>query len=428
MQVHEYKCENGLKVFIAPVKGSGKVSGAFVARGGWKYESSDAPGIAHKLEHIMLDGTTNRPSTFALAEEIEDIGGRIHAHTDNELIVFFCHVPSPQHIYLLCDVLADIILNPLFDEDGGRIELAVLVEELRKEQSDPMVRLDILFSQLLFGDHPFALPGVGTEKSLRSISYERLEKYYQSCFVSENCALFIAGEIKDHEKLFAEINKLFRPLIPGASSLVSPELHREQAIPEFVSLKLNTRQIFIKLGVSCRTMMPEDEASMKVVKTILGSGWTSRLYEELISKRGLVYDYNLECYLNGLYSYFAYVGGINRTEWLDGIEVILECMGHLAKTQVSNRVLERAKVRSALNEQSDVARPHLAVSYMLNEWQNFKPVTLHSHEQTIQQIMAVTRDDVIYVTRKFFQNNSLNLATIGPIRETKETIKSILHF
>lgn len=427
MEVMRCRCDNGLEVFVIPVDGSEKVSGAFAVRGGWRYERKNERGAGHRLEHVMLHGTKNRPTIYDLSAGIEEIGGRMHAFTNDEAIVYFCHVPA-AHINLLCEVLADIVLNPLFSEKEAKIELGITLEELRKYKSSANDRLDTIFSKLLFGSHPVALPGVGTEYSLRKITYEMMQEYYRSCFVAPNCAMFIAGGISDPSALLTEVSRLFSPLANSASSRERPPVIVKQVKPDFKVATHNIPQMFIKLGVRCPDLLAEDELALKLIRAIFVSGWSSRLYSELITKRGIVYEADLEYNFRGDASYFAYSGGINRNRWLEGVRIILNEMAKLREGKVDERIFERAKFRSLEYEAENFYDPYLALMHVLRQWQNFQQVTLDDNKFRIEQIRKVSADDIMRTAQKFFQDRALNLAALGRIKYSREKIASVLHF
>lgn len=425
MKIRKFTCDNGLPVFLVPMKNTHMMTGVFAVRGGWGYESKDIKGTAHFLEHLMFRGTPRRPSTRAIASGIENVGGWLHALTTEEIIAYFIHIPS-EHSFLLCDVLADLILNSCFDPIGTRIELESIIEELRKNESDPWTKLQDAFSKLLFDGHPAAgWPGIGTEASVRAIEREMVVDYYRSCFVSSNSALCIAGRIEEPNELFSEINRLFGAL---SSSLPLRERVRfadTQSRPELVVVEYNIPQTKIELGVKCPGITLDDKYPMKVLGSVLGGGWTSRLYHELLEDRGLLYEFNIDFTFKGDTSHFAFCGGVKQERWLEAVKIVLNEFAALRENGVSLGELERAKHKILERERRSWEGSENVVHYLIDQWADYDEV---SFKDETDGIRAVTAKDVMRVAQKFFRDEHLNLAVLGPHSKETRKIKRALHF
>ena len=423
MKIIEYRCDNGLPVFLVPMKNTNMMTGVFAVRGGWGYESEGIEGVSHLLEHFMFRGTARRPSTRALAREIEDVGGRLYAKTIEEYIAYFIDIP-PEHSIVLCDALADFILHPRLDAAQNQLELEVAGEELRQYESDPMEKFEAAFAELLFPDHPAGWR-IGKEASLRRITSDALADYYRSCFTSSNSVVCIAGKMENPDVLFAEVNRLFASLPSAPPLRQSIPFFDRQTQPQYTIVEYNIPDTKIKLGVKCKDVELKDKHSMKVLKSILGDGWTSRLAHRLGEERGFIYRLDIDFVFTGGTSYFAYWGGVKQEQWLEAIRVILEEFAKFCVEKVSAEELERAKRQVLVREKNDWEDSKRLVSYVLDQWADYDDVSFKDETDGIREVSA---KDIMRVAQKFFRNEALNLAVIGPHGSEKEEVAKILSF
>nr|MCU0908081.1 insulinase family protein [Paracoccaceae bacterium] len=134
---------NGLRVVTEAMPGLKSASiGIWVLAGG-RHETAAQNGIAHFLEHMAFKGTERR-SALEIAEAIEDVGGYINAYTGREMTAYYARVLEAD-VGLALDVVADIVLNPVFDEDEIEVERGVILQEIGQALDTPD---DIIFDWL----------------------------------------------------------------------------------------------------------------------------------------------------------------------------------------------------------------------------------------------------------------------------------------
>ncbi|NBO21449.1 MAG: insulinase family protein, partial [Rhodobacteraceae bacterium] len=145
--------ENGFRIVTEPMPGLMSASaGVWVCAGG-RHEKASQNGIAHFLEHMAFKGTARR-SALQIAEEIEDVGGYINAYTSREMTAYYARVLSPD-VALALDVIADIVLNPVFNQEDIETERHVILQEIGQALDTPD---DIIFDwlqEVSYPDQPF---------------------------------------------------------------------------------------------------------------------------------------------------------------------------------------------------------------------------------------------------------------------------------
>ena len=143
MSVEIHACPNGVRIVAEPMPGLRSASiGLYVTAGG-RHERVEQNGIAHFLEHMAFKGTPTRTAQ-AIAEEIEDVGGYINAYTGKEMTAYYARVLEAD-VERALDILADIVLNPLFDAPDIEVERDVILQEIGQALDTPD---DIIFDWL----------------------------------------------------------------------------------------------------------------------------------------------------------------------------------------------------------------------------------------------------------------------------------------
>src|SRR6478735_3845562 len=147
---HRTELPDGPRVISARLPGSRSVSIAAYVLAGSRLESPDEAGVAHFMEHITFKGTSGYPSTRAISEAIEGVGGSFNAATDRESTVYWVRVPRREAPRAM-DVLGELIVRPTLDAKEIEGERTVIIEEIRSYQDDPSEYAQTLFQSALFG-------------------------------------------------------------------------------------------------------------------------------------------------------------------------------------------------------------------------------------------------------------------------------------
>src|SRR5216684_2235349 len=189
--------DNGIRVITEQMAHVRSVSlGVWIGTGS-RLESSDENGISHFIEHMVFKGTKNR-SAEDIARSVDSIGGGLDAFTAKEMVSYNTKVLD-EHLPLAFDVLADLVLNPLFREDDIEKEKGVILEELKMEVDNPEYLLHEIFSSNFYKDHPLGKPILGTKETVRGFDRKMLTNYYSRIYSPANILITAAGNLK-HER------------------------------------------------------------------------------------------------------------------------------------------------------------------------------------------------------------------------------------
>ena len=130
--------DNGLEVVTARVDSARSVTVGVFVRAGSRQEKDGEFGVSHFLEHMMFKGTRKRPTSKHIAEAVEGVGGIFNAEASKELTVFWAKMAS-HHLSLALDVIADIILNSVYDPKEMQKERHIIVEESETRRANGFI-------------------------------------------------------------------------------------------------------------------------------------------------------------------------------------------------------------------------------------------------------------------------------------------------
>jgi predicted Zn-dependent peptidase len=164
MSFNSSKLSNGLNVVTYSMPHINSVAINIIVKVGSRYETLDESGISHFLEHMAFKGTKTR-SAADIAKEFDAIGGHFNAYTGREQTVYYTKILS-QHTAQALDILADILLNSIFDEDDIKKEFSVITQEIAAGKDSPDDLAYEKFYELAYDNHPLGRSILGTKKNI----------------------------------------------------------------------------------------------------------------------------------------------------------------------------------------------------------------------------------------------------------------------
>ena len=274
---------NGLRIVTERMAGIASASvGVWVLAGG-RHEAAEQNGIAHFLEHMAFKGTKRR-SALQIAEEIEDVGGYINAYTSREVTAYYARVLEAD-VPLGLDVIADIVLNPVFDPKEIEVERHVILQEIGQALDTPD---DIIFDWLqeaAFPDQPLGRTILGPAERIQGFGRDDLTGFVAQNYGPDRMILSAAGAV-DHDRLVADAERLFGHLQPLARAAAAPAVWNSRERRETRDLE----QVHFALGLAGPSIRDADFYPAQVYTTALGGGMSSRLFQKIREERGLCYS------------------------------------------------------------------------------------------------------------------------------------------
>ena len=283
MNVQLHTLSNGFRVATELMPGLKSTSiGIWVLAGG-RHERIEQNGIAHFLEHMAFKGTATR-SALEIAEAIEDVGGYINAYTSREMTAYYARVLEID-VPLALDVIADILLNPVFDPEEIEVERGVILQEIGQTLDTPD---DIVFDwlqEVAYPDQPLGRTILGPTERVGAFDKADLSTFVGEHYGPGQMILCAAGAV-DHDALCKRAEELFGHLSPIITpALIHPAKFHGGERRENKALE----QVHFALALEGPNYRDPEIFTAQVYSMALGGGMSSRLFQEIRENRGLCY-------------------------------------------------------------------------------------------------------------------------------------------
>ncbi|MEK7217663.1 MAG: pitrilysin family protein [Patescibacteria group bacterium] len=420
MQYQFHTLDSGLRLVMVPMEGTKTVTVMVMVGTGSKYETKDINGISHFLEHMMFKGTEKRPGPLDISRELDGIGAQYNAFTDKEMTAYYAKSGSDK-LDIIMDVIFDIYLNSKLEESGIQTERHVVVEEINMYHDEPRWIVANVLEKLLYGDQPAGWSIAGEKETILGLKNQQFVDYFNSHYIASNTVIGIAGDI-DPETVKEKVQKYFENIRQGNKIEKLPATEKQSGSQTDVFYKTTDQTHFI-LGFRGFNMFDDRRYPLGVLASILGGGMSSRLFSEVREKRGLGYYVSASQETRTDTGFFEIDAGVNNDRAIEAVTVVMDELRKIKKDGVTEQELKRAIDRTIGStalalEHSDFLAQNLGVSVLFEN----KVLT---PEDELVKIKAVTLENIKSVIKEVFKEDRLNLALIGPFKDT-EPFKKLL--
>ncbi len=371
---------------------------------GTRHEEAADNGVAHLVEHMLFKGTARR-SAFDISAEMENVGGHLNAYTTREATAYYAKVLK-QDVALAADILCDMVQNAALDNGELDRERGVIIQEIGQSIDQPD---DILFDHLQKTAYPnsgLGRPVLGSAEIIRHLPRDRLTHYINANYAGPQMIFAAAGAV-NHDAMVDYANKYLNK-IPSASATKTDKAEFQNG-----DMRENREieQLHMALAFQGLSYMDKDYFALSVLSTLLGGGMSSRLFQEVREKRGLVYS---------IYSFvsahkdggsFGVYAGTDPDKINELLPVVAEQL-HLVTKSVTAEELNRAKaqLRSSLfmSQESTMSRAEkLAFNQLM--YNRIVP-----NAEILERIEAVTQADIQRLAAQLL-NKAPASAFVGPL-------------
>jgi len=412
--------ENGLRIITHPMKRMQSAALGIWIKVGGRYEAPEYKGIAHFLEHLLFKGS-KKYSYRKIKESIEGVGGSLNGFTSEELTCYLAKLPY-SHLGLALDVLSDMVINPLLHPKEIEKERTVILEEAKMYKDLPQSYVHELLDELLWPKQPLGMTIIGTVDSIGRIYKENLSLFKSQYYTPSNIVVSAAG-LLEHNNFTDRIRNIFSSL---KSKDVSPflKVKEEQRQPQLKLLHKDTEQTHLVLGFHSFKRDHPLRYAQGLLHIILGANMSSRLFNELREKKGLAYEIGTQVKYFQDTGAFIVHAGIDNRKVNESIEVILKELEKAKDKLVSIDEFKRAK-------EFYLGQLALSLEETLDNmlWIGESTATLdevYSLKDIFKKINKIKREDIREVADYIFKEKSLNLALIGPLKDSEQSLCSQL--
>ncbi|MEM9580433.1 MAG: pitrilysin family protein [Pseudomonadota bacterium] len=405
MSVNLHTLSNGFRIVTEHMPGLQSASiGIWVTAGG-RDERPEQNGIAHFLEHMAFKGTSRR-SALDIAEAIEDVGGYINAYTSREVTAYYARVLGDD-VPLALDVIADILLNPVFDEGEIEVERGVILQEIGQALDTPD---DVIFDWLQERAYPEQALGrtiLGPEERVKSFSRADLQGFVGQHYGPGQMILSAAGQV-DHDQIVTLAEQLFGAMTPVGPTHGVPAQFRGGEHREVKTLE----QAHFALAFESPHYRSDDIYTAQIYSVALGGGMSSRLFQEIREKRGLCYTIFAQ---TGAYSDTGMTTIYAGTSAEQLAELSDLTMAELSRAvdDMSDAEVDRARAQMKAGMLMGLESPSSRaerLARLVQIWDRVPPL-----EETVERIDAVTRQGVRDFAALIAGEAPAALALYGPV-------------
>lgn len=409
--------KNGLRVATDTINSVETVTLGVWVGAGSRHESLQNNGVAHFLEHMAFKGTSQR-SALDIAQSIENVGGYMNAYTSRESTAYYVRVLK-NDVELALDILADILQNSTFEPKELEREREVILQEIGQTQDTPDDIIFDYFQHQAYPDQPLGRPILGPSTGIKTMQRETLMDFMQTHYHPKRMVIGAAGNI-EHTSLVQLVETYFNTTTQGA--FFQADAGQYQGGTQYIHRDLE--QMHLLLGFPGTSSLAEDIYAANIYTTLMGGGMSSRLFQEVREKRGLVYSiyaftYPFEdCGLFGIYA------GTSVDETLELFNVVRqELCASLTTLKDSeiNRAKQQLKAHILMSLENTSGRARTLAQNLLTHNR------LIPAQEMIEKIDAVTQKDLESFAKKIFQN-PLTLTLLGKTQDLKsfEAPKTLL--
>ncbi|HET9019084.1 MAG TPA: pitrilysin family protein [Acetobacteraceae bacterium] len=376
--------------------------GAYVAAG-TRHETEVENGVSHFLEHMAFKGTERR-SAVAIAEEIEAVGGQMNAYTAREQTAYYVKVLK-EDTALAADIIGDILTHSTFDPEELERERGVILQEIGQANDTPDDIIFDHFQETAYPGQPMGRPTLGREDVIRGMKREALTGYMRRHYTTANTVVAAAGNL-DHDRVVDLVAGHFADLPAEPAPTAEPGRYAGGEFREDRDLD----QVHIVLGFPSVAYGDADFYPTMLLSTVLGGGMSSRLFQEVREKRGLVYSvyaFTAPALDGGLFGIYA---GTGESEAAELMPVTLD---ELLKVQrdVTEAELARARAQVKAGLLMSLESTGSRCEQIARQLQVFGRVVPTA--ETVAKINAVTVADVQRAAARQFRATP-TLAALGP--------------
>lgn len=413
-----HKLSSGLTVLLVPMQSVKSATVLAMVHAGSRFEKEQWAGISHFLEHMVFKGTEKYTDAKMLSSTIDAIGAEFNAFTSKDYTGYYVKAAS-EHMDTALDVVSDMLLTPKLRTEDLEREKGVIIEELHMYEDTPHRHIGDIFEQVMFAGTSLGRDIIGTVETIRSMDRKTFTSYLHDWYGLGNVTLAVVGDSSlVGEKLLKKIESYFskskderkdgQRVYAGKSVYAKDhKIHVEYK---------KTEQAHFILGFPALQRKDPDKYALTVLSALFGGYMSSRLFTEVREKRGLCYYVHSDVDAYEDAGIFAAAAGVDKNRIDEAVEVVNGEFYHLldekGPRKISEEEVKRAKdhlIGATILGMED--SQNLAIFYAKKQTLEKETVSL---ESVLENIKAVTLDDVMRVAHRIVDGKDPYFAVIGP--------------
>lgn len=407
MSIRIEKLKNGIPVLMDKIEGINSVTFGIFVKTGAKNELSGEEGVSHLLEHMMFKGTKTK-SAKDISEIIDNEGGIINAYTGKENTVYYVQMLS-NRLKEGIEVLTDMFLNSTFSEENLEKEKNVVIEEIRMYDDIPEEIVHDRNTALVINGVQGNVV-LGSEKSIREMTREKLVKYFKEQYRPENIVISIAGNFS-----YEDISEILNNGLGTIENISSEREYNGEMEIRSIENKItkDTNQIHLCFNTKGCSLTSDMRYEVAIISNTLAGNMSSRLFQKIREDRGLAYSvfsYTSSFEEGGLFTVYA---GTTKKDYKEVLEIIENEFEDIKENGITEYELQKSKNQflSAVTfglESSKGRMNRMANSYLLYK-------EIKNLDEILDQIEKITVEDIKKAAQEMFDKRYYSKTILGNI-------------
>ncbi|HWO56715.1 MAG TPA: pitrilysin family protein [bacterium] len=409
--VKKTQLPSGLRVITESLPDRESVSLGIWIEVGSRHEDLKVAGVSHFLEHMVFKGTPTR-SAKQIATELERLGGVLNAFTTREHTCYHARILCDD-LPVAVDLLADIATRATIPGAEVVKERKVIAEEIKDTQDTPHEHIHDVFAEQMWPDHPIGRPIAGSLESVRRTTRERLTQHRRLFYRPDRIVVAASGALS-HNRLLALVKRHLDLPAPSVAPPLTPAVNGTQPRRAVISREIN--QTHVLIGFPTWPFVDKRRYAALVTTNLMGGGMSSRLFQSVREKRGLVYS--IYAFQDSFVDtgFFAVYFACDPAQVVVAADLVLEELGKLRRQAIPAAELRDAqsqlKGNLALGLESTSSRMHRLARHELYLGGYVTP------KQTMRSIDKVTVRDVAGVATEAFLPERAAASILGPVDQS----------
>lgn len=408
---------NGLKALIVPMP-TESVTVLLMVRVGSRDETKNLNGISHFFEHMVFKGTQKWPSPMELNRVIDSVGGVFNAFTSQEHTGFWVKI-AKKHLKLGLEFVGELVFHSLLPSKELEKERGVILEEIKMNEDNPMRHVYDQFVSQVYSATSLGRPIIGRPENIKTVQKPDFIKHLQTWYQPQNMVLAVSGGLDSTTN--EQIRQVFGG-VKGSAKMVHKRINLNPQT-RIQLVKKEIQQLHFCLGLTTFERINPDRYVLTLLNLIFGGNTSSRLWNEIREKRGLVYYIrsSTDSYFDT--GYLVVQAGCDLKRGQEAIKVTLQELNKLTG-KITDQELAEAK---------EYIKGHLALS--LEDSQEVadlfgEDLLIEGKIRTIKEIItgveAVTVNQIQVLAKKLLANRNLNLTVLGPVDKRGQFAKLLV--
>ena len=397
--------DNGLRIVNEYMPDVESVSINVWVKTGSRNENKQNNGISHFLEHMAFKGTKTR-NTQQIAEEFDDIGGRVNAFTSISKTAYYTKVLK-ESTEKAVELLSDIVQNSIYLQDEMDKERFVILQELAMTKDDPSDIIDDYFSETAYKNQPYGRTILGPAKNIKKFTREDILNYVDKQYKTEDIVISFAGKLENEEAVKL-VQKYFTSLNIGKNK----EPEKAVYTGGYFAKNKKLEQTQLIMGFESYTHLDKHFYEAGVLGIVLGGGMSSRLFQEIREKRGLCYRINAgnsSSHDTGTFDIYCAVAPDKINELIIAtIEELKKTVKNITEEECQ-RAIVKLKSNILMSRESNSSRAQKNASDILSRNR------IISTEELIEEIEAVNTKKLQNLMEDILKKSKPTVAMLGKI-------------